>query len=49
MDHLGLDPSLRGHLSGGYFEAGHMMYVHKPSLAKLNAELKQFLRASGTP
>ena len=25
FDHLGLDPSLRSHLSGGYYEAGHMM------------------------
>ncbi len=46
MDHLGLDPSLRGHLTGGYFEAGHMMYVHQPSLVKLKQELKEFLASS---
>ncbi len=46
MDHLGLDPSLRGHLSGGYFEAGHMMYVHQPSLVKLKQELKEFMASS---
>jgi carboxypeptidase C (cathepsin A) len=46
MDHLGLDPSLRGHLSGGYYEAGHMMYVHIPSLAKLSKDLKGFMAAS---
>jgi carboxypeptidase C (cathepsin A) len=49
MDHLGLDPSLRGHLTGGYFEAGHMMYVHQPSLVKLKQELKEFLASSVTP
>jgi len=49
MDHLGLDESLRGRLSGGYYEAGHMMYVHKPSLAKLKVDLKAFLTASPTP
>jgi carboxypeptidase C (cathepsin A) len=46
MDHLGLDASLRGHLSGGYYEAGHMMYVHVPSLAKLSKDLKGFIAAS---
>jgi carboxypeptidase C (cathepsin A) len=46
FDHLGLDSSLRGHLAGGYYEAGHMMYVHKPSLGKLKQELKAFLAAS---
>ena len=46
MDHLGLDPSLRGHLTGGYFEAGHMMYVHQPSLIKLKQELKEFMASS---
>lgn len=46
MDHLGLDASLRGHLSGAYYEAGHMMYVHLPSLAKLSKDLKGFMAAS---
>jgi len=49
FEHLGLDASLREHLSGGYYEAGHMMYVHKPSLAKLNQDLKAFLAASANP
>jgi carboxypeptidase C (cathepsin A) len=46
FDHLGLDESLRGHLSGGYYEAGHMMYVHLPSLAKLKQDLAQFIQIS---
>ena len=45
FDHLSLDDSLRGHLSGGYFAAGHMMYVHQPSLAKLKQDLAQFIQA----
>jgi len=49
FDHLGLDASLRGHLTGGYYEAGHMMYVHKPSLAKLKTDIKDFLAASVAP
>jgi len=44
FDHLSLDDSLRGHLSGGYFAAGHMMYVHQPSLAKLKQDLAQFIQ-----
>jgi len=46
LDHLGLDPTLRGHLSGAYYEAGHMMYVHPPSLAKLKADIAQFIKSS---
>jgi len=48
FDHLGLDPTLRGHLTGGYYEAGHMMYVHQPSLVKLEKELKEFIRTSSS-
>ena len=46
FDHLSLDESLRGHLSGGYYEGGHMMYVNLPSLAKLKSDLAQFIQAS---
>ena len=46
FDHLSLDDSLRAHLSGGYYEAGHMMYVHHPSLVKLKADLAQFIQDS---
>src|ERR1700722_17355494 len=46
FDHLGLDPSLRNHLSGAYYESGHMVYAHMPSLAKLKQDSAQFIRAS---
>jgi len=46
FDHLGLDPALRAHISGGYYEAGHMMYVHHDSLVKLKQDLGQFIQAS---
>ncbi|PYU00495.1 MAG: peptidase S10 [Acidobacteria bacterium] len=49
FDHLGLDPMLRSHLSGGYYEAGHMMYVHTPSRVKLKADIAQFLKSSTGP
>jgi carboxypeptidase C (cathepsin A) len=41
--HLGLDKSLLDNLRMGYFEAGHMMYIHIPSLVKLKAELVDFI------
>jgi carboxypeptidase C (cathepsin A) len=28
----------------GYYEAGHMMYIHVPSLVKLKQELADFIR-----
>jgi carboxypeptidase C (cathepsin A) len=46
FDHLGLDPTLRGHLSGAYYEAGHMMYVYPPALAKLKTDIAQFMKSS---
>ncbi|HMQ30626.1 MAG TPA: peptidase S10 [Chloroflexaceae bacterium] len=47
ISHLGLDPSLRGNVRVSYYEAGHMMYIHRPSLAKLRGELGAFVREAG--
>ncbi|MEW6240472.1 MAG: peptidase S10 [Chloroflexota bacterium] len=44
FNHLGLDESLRGNVSMGYYEAGHMMYIHIPSLAALKRDLAEFIR-----
>jgi carboxypeptidase C (cathepsin A) len=44
FNHLALDPSLRDNLRMTYYEAGHMMYVHEPSLAQLNQDLAAFIR-----
>jgi carboxypeptidase C (cathepsin A) len=41
---LGLDPSLRENISMAYYEAGHMMYIHVPSLVKLKEDLAKFVR-----
>jgi carboxypeptidase C (cathepsin A) len=43
FNHLGLDPSLQGNVSMGYYEAGHMMYIHLPSLAQLKQDLAGFV------
>jgi carboxypeptidase C (cathepsin A) len=46
FNHLSLDPSLAGNVSMGYYEAGHMMYIHEPSLVKMRKELAAFLKNS---
>lgn len=40
--HLQLDASLRKNVHMGYYPAGHMMYVHEPSLKKLKTDLVKF-------
>lgn len=43
FDHLGLEGDLCGNVTMGHFEAGHMMYIHLPSLKALSGELKDFI------
>jgi carboxypeptidase C (cathepsin A) len=43
---LGLDPEVRKNVSMDYFEAGHMMYIHRPSHLKLRRDLVEFIRGS---
>ena len=43
FNHMALPPELRKNISVAYYEAGHMMYVHQPSLEKLSEELRQFV------
>jgi carboxypeptidase C (cathepsin A) len=46
FNHLGLDPDQRAKISMAYYEAGHMMYIHLPSLAQLKADLDNFIRSA---
>jgi carboxypeptidase C (cathepsin A) len=46
LAHMGLDESLTGNFSQGEFEAGHMMYIHEPSLGKLAADVREFIASS---
>lgn len=39
-----LGGDLKGRVKMGYYEAGHMMYIHKPSHAKLKTDLAEFIR-----
>jgi carboxypeptidase C (cathepsin A) len=49
FNHLGLEPELRGNISLHYYEAGHMMYIHQPSLAQLRADLAAFVQGAVPP
>ncbi|HEY7470451.1 MAG TPA: peptidase S10 [Acidimicrobiia bacterium] len=44
MRHLGLDESLRKNIRMEYYEAGHMMYIHAPSLVALARDLRDFVK-----
>jgi len=44
--HLELDPTLRGNVAMGYYEGGHMMYIHEPSLAQLKQDLAAFVKGA---
>ncbi len=46
FNHLALDESLRRNVAMTYYEAGHMMYIHLPSLAQLKRDLAEFVRGA---
>jgi carboxypeptidase C (cathepsin A) len=46
FDHLGLDKTLQDNISMTYYEAGHMMYLHEPSLLKLRDDLTKFIEST---
>ena len=43
FNHLGLRGGLENNISMTYYEAGHMMYVHRPSLEQLGSDLVEFV------
>jgi carboxypeptidase C (cathepsin A) len=43
FNHLGLPAEHLENVSMGFYEAGHMMYLHIPSLAKLKQDLDGFI------
>ncbi|HSQ40470.1 MAG TPA: hypothetical protein VLM78_09950, partial [Anaerolineales bacterium] len=46
FSHLGLNESLRGNISMAYYEAGHMMYIHMPSLEAMKRDLAEFIKSA---
>lgn len=43
FDHLQLDPGLQQNVREVFYEAGHMMYVHLPSLEQQHRDLRAFI------
>lgn len=43
FNHLGIPAALQDNISMAYYEAGHMMYVHIPSLKKIKNDLANFV------
>ncbi len=46
FSHMGLHPDIRENIEMKYYDAGHMMYVHKPSLQQLATDMRTFIRGS---
>jgi carboxypeptidase C (cathepsin A) len=46
IDHLELPPDVRRNVVAAYYPAGHMMYLHEPSLAKFRQDLLAFFQAA---
>jgi len=46
ISHLGLPADFLQKITSSYFEAGHMMYLHLPSLDQLKKDLDQFLESA---
>ncbi|MBY0372858.1 MAG: peptidase S10, partial [Bryobacteraceae bacterium] len=47
--HMCLPPALRKNFTWTEYEAGHMMYIHVPSLKKLKADVDRFYADSTRP
>ena len=46
FNRLGLEKELQGHITMSYYEAGHMMYVHLPSIRQLKQDLANFIQGA---
>ena len=44
IEHMDLPDELRDNIEIAYYEAGHMMYIHEPSMVKFKDDLARFIR-----
>ncbi len=49
IDHLGLKKEIRDNIIMKYYEAGHMMYTHRPSLEQFKKEVAEFILETSRP
>ncbi|MGC1335221.1 MAG: hypothetical protein WA812_07550 [Candidatus Cybelea sp.] len=42
LNHLALSPQLQDHISYGFYESGHMVYLHTPALAQFHDDLERW-------
>jgi carboxypeptidase C (cathepsin A) len=43
INHMGLKPELKKNIIMKYYQAGHMMYTHEPSMAQFKADVDAFI------
>lgn len=46
INHLGLPPRIKDNIIMKYYEAGHMMYTHEPSLIQFKEDVADFIRTT---
>lgn len=46
VNHMFVDESLRGNISQSFYEAGHMMYIHKASREQMKKDAVAFIRSA---
>jgi carboxypeptidase C (cathepsin A) len=44
VSHMDLPPALQNNILMKYYEAGHMMYTHEPSMQKFKEDVGAFIR-----
>lgn len=49
VDQMSLDPAIARNISLTFYDAGHMLYVHRPSLEKFKADISAFLDSAVLP
>jgi carboxypeptidase C (cathepsin A) len=49
MSHLGIPAAISSHIQIKYYESGHMVYVHPPSLKKMKGDLDAFMDSTTHP
>lgn len=49
LQQIDLPPSIRSHITTSYYDSGHLVYVHPPSLKKLRKDLVSFYQRTLQP